>query len=69
MTQQCFPISQNPTAAEIRLIVELIDTLVEYRLGGTVHTKEELQNRIDALHRKLRHLGASDSVDIPAAEI
>ncbi len=69
MTQQCFPISRNPTVAEIGLIVELIDKLVEYRLGGTVHTKEELQNRIDALLRKLRHLGASDSVDIPAAEI
>lgn len=54
--QQCFRISPTPTAHDIKLIVDLLDALVEYKLGGTVHSKEELQNTIDTLIHKLSHL-------------
>lgn len=58
-TGTCYRLPPCPTGNEIQLIVDLIDALVEFKLGGIVHSKVELSETIEALTYKLSHLNDS----------
>ena len=54
-TQQCLKISSEPTVDEIQQIAGLIDALVEFKLGGILHSKDDLLETIHALVCKINH--------------